>query len=965
MTDGPTASGAGGWTGQPAMVGAWLLILALLLWFGWRDLQEHDRNRQAMAQQAAIAGAQITALYLQELKGRLLQILEQQEGPSARLQQNSGKQNAVQRLARALRLNFPHLQGFALTDREGLALMQQPAHHLDASRVALLQNALHRSGNALALSVTAESYLFDLAAPWYLEGDMQGRLLVTLGCGLLCPTLASQAPPGHRLELIADSATGPASGLAASAPVPGTGWAVGDRIDPALRRQRLYENLALGLLFVVLFMLSSSILSSRIRRRERAAGRNDGHYRDLFEQSPEPRLLAAADDGSILAVDRAAEDLFEHPEARLKQHGLQDLLRFDRAALTRALESPIGTAQPLPADYTSVAGDRRELELRVRPLKGAQPPVYQVTLQDVTDLNRSQAELRESEQKLHAILNVSTDGILLTDEAGRIQVFSPGAEMMFGYLKEQTLGRHLRLLMPRAFGNGEEAGPADWIPPDLAIAGQGAVREVTGLRENGEQVPIRVSLSRVELGNGRQFVVLVQDLSEQRRNQRQLAWLERHDLLTGLLSRREMERRLDALLSFSEQPETEYVLCHMDIDQFKLVNDTCGHAAGDQLLKQLAVLVQAQLKESEIVARIGGDEFGALLTDCSLERGEAICHGLLQTVRNFLFTWRDRSFDVAISIGLAAFRPHSDQASLVLSQADVACHMAKRMGRDRLHVYHQGDAELIRHHGDMHLVSVINLALNEGRFFLYAQPIVPVAPGRQGEPHYEILVRMVDRSGRLVIPEHFIPAAERYILMPAIDRWVIGRLFDLQAHNLRRWSRRHGGGGGFLFGINLSGTSLAEEGFLTYLKRQFTGHEVPPDAICFEITETAAMASLDRARKLIREMRALGCSFALDDFGTGLSSYAYLKQLPVDYLKIDGSFVRNMTDDPVDYAMVDSINQIGHILGLKTIAEWAENPGTLTQLRALNVDYAQGFGVGDMVAVEEFQLPDAGSEAPT
>jgi diguanylate cyclase (GGDEF)-like protein/PAS domain S-box-containing protein len=565
----------------------------------------------------------------------------------------------------------------------------------------------------------------------------------------------------------------------------------------------------------------------------------------------------------------------------------------------------------------------------------------------------------ESREQLAAILNASSDGILLTDGEGRIQVFSPAAQMVFGYLAEEILGRPIGQLIPACMEQGDELSLSHWLPGD-GHPGAGTVREVAGVRKSGDEIPLRVSLNRFDLARRRHYVALVQDLSEQQRNEKKLAFLQRHDLLTGLLNRQEFERRLDALLSFTEHADTEYVLCYMDVDQFKVVNDTCGHGAGDDLLKQLAILIKSRFKGWETIARTGGDEFAVLLVDCDLQRAEGLCNSLLQTVRNFLFTWRDRSFDVALSIGLAGFRPHEQSASRVLSQADVACHMAKHLGRDRLHVYHEGDMELTRHHGDMHLVADINQALNEERFHLFAQPIVAVKQRPESETHYEILVRMVDAEGRLLIPEHFIPAAERYILMPAIDRWVINRLFTLQAETLRRWARQGQGSPGFLFGVNLSGTSLTDEGFVSYLKRQFAEHEIPYDSICFEITETAAVANLERAKALIDELKALGCSFALDDFGTGLSSYTYLKVLPVDYLKIDGSFVRHMTEDPVDYAMVDSINQIGHILGLKTIAEWAENPGTLTQLRALNVDFAQGYGVGNMISLEEFQPPGQG-----
>ena len=332
-----------------------------------------------------------------------------------------------------------------------------------------------------------------------------------------------------------------------------------------------------------------------------------------------------------------------------------------------------------------------------------------------------------------------------------------------------------------------------------------------------------------------------------------------------------------------------------------------------------------------------------------------MCDDLMHTVRNFLYTWRERSYAVAISIGVTAFMPDHESPELELAKADVACHMAKREGRNRVHVYNDDDMSLSRHHGEMHLVSAISQALSAGDFRLYAQPIIPL--GSTGSvpcagaqtTHYEILVRMLDEHGQLVTPASFIPAAERYILMPAVDRWVIHQLFSTQAQGLRRWHRHHPGD--FLYAVNISGTSVSDASFLPYLKRQFELHEVPPSTICFELTETAALRSVSQARGFIRTLGELGCSFALDDFGSGLSSYAYLRELPVQYLKIDGGFVHNMHLDPVNYALVASINQVAHVLGLKTIAEWAENDSIIAQLRALSVDFVQGFAIGSPLPV--------------
>jgi diguanylate cyclase (GGDEF)-like protein/PAS domain S-box-containing protein len=568
--------------------------------------------------------------------------------------------------------------------------------------------------------------------------------------------------------------------------------------------------------------------------------------------------------------------------------------------------------------------------------------------------HKGRIDLRESELKLQAVLSATTDGIIFADLQGRIELFNPAAEMMFGRLTEDVLNANLLKLVPDFFSSENadsllQQQTTEHAPP--------LVRETRGRHKGGKEFPVRLWVSAVRFGEEPHLLIVAQDLTEHERNEDHLVFLEQRDVLTGLLNRREFERRLDAILADPKLgPGSPHVLCHIDVDRFKLINDTCGHEAGDELLKQLAILVKAKLALAQLTGRLGGDEFVVLFQKRTATEVREICGELAQTVRNFLFTWRDQSFDVGISIGLAEFTPESESPSSALSKADVACHMAKSHGRDRIHTYNEGDVELIRHHGDMHLVSAISHALSEGRFHLHAQPIMPLAAANSQRRHFEILVRMVDETGTPMIPDQFIPAAERYILMPAVDRWIINRLFSLQSENLRAWHKIEPES--FLFAVNLSGTSVTDEGFLRYLKRQFAEWRVPHQSICFEITETAAVRDLEHARAFMQELGALGCSFALDDFGTGLSSYSYLKELPVEYLKIDGSFVRDMVEDPVNYALVESITQIGHVLGLQTIAEWAEDEATLTQLRALNVDFAQGFGVGESVPLCDITLAD-------
>ncbi len=690
----------------------------------------------------------------------------------------------------------------------------------------------------------------------------------------------------------------------------------------------------------------------------RALQDKEQRYRQMFELNHAVKLIIDAESGGILEANTAAAHFYHYPLDTLTTMNFGELSdlpsEYTEEQLRMARNDNVFSFQ---TRHRLADGDVRDVEISPGPVHYKDKRLIYLIITDVTERNRSERALRESEKKMRAILDSALEGVILSDENRRIKLFNPAAEIMFTRLSEDTLGKDIRELFPDHLDNENEHrllryfDSSESLPVSIA-------RETVGLRTDGSQFPIHISLSSVDLGGKRHVVSLIQDLSEQKEHENQLNYLVQYDVLTGLLNRSEFERRLDIVLSSADLPDEQHVLCYIDIDQFKVINDTSSHTAGDELLKQMAVLLKSQLRETEVIARLGGDEFGALFTNCTLKRAEQICGGLMQTVRNFPFSWKEQSFEIAISIGLAGFTPRSESASSVLSAADVACHLAKVQGRNRVHVYQSTDIETVRQHGDMQLVPRITQALSDERFHLYIQPIAPVGNiDDDSSYHYEVLVRMIDESGELVIPDAFVPAAERYILMPAIDRWIINHLFSTQGDTLRAWAKRNGGRHAFLFAVNLSGTSLTDEGFLSYIKRHFRDWDIPYSSICFEITETAVVANLSKARQLIEELKTLGCSFALDDFGSGLSSYGYLKELPVDYLKIDGSFVRHMTDDPVDHAMVDSINQIAHILGLKTIAEWAEDKATLNLLRALNVDFAQGYGVGAPQDLDQFILP--------
>ncbi|PWB57238.1 MAG: GGDEF domain-containing protein [Nitrosomonadales bacterium] len=423
-----------------------------------------------------------------------------------------------------------------------------------------------------------------------------------------------------------------------------------------------------------------------------------------------------------------------------------------------------------------------------------------------------------------------------------------------------------------------------------------------------------------------------------------LSYQASHDALTGLVNRREFERRLERALLSAREEGRVHALCYLDLDQFKIVNDTCGHVAGDELLRQLTVLLQSKVRDADTLARLGGDEFGVLLDNCPLEQAEIVADLLRQTVRDFHFAWQEKPFVIGVSIGLVPIDQDAGSLDAVLSCADAACYAAKDLGRNRVHLYRAEDGDLVQRQGEMHWVARITRAIEENRFRLYYQTIMPIQEQAHEGKHFEILLRLIDDNGLLVPPMAFIPAAERYNLMPSIDRWVVSTAFGLY-WKIFPECREVQEGKGHTCTVNLSGPSLCDEHFLGFIKRQFALYKVPYKHLCFEITETAAITNLAKAMDFISELRSHGCRFSLDDFGSGLSSFTYLKNMQVDYLKIDGSFVRDMVDDPMDAAMVSSINQIGHVMGLKTIAEFVENEAVLAKLRELGVDFVQGYGV--------------------
>ena len=431
---------------------------------------------------------------------------------------------------------------------------------------------------------------------------------------------------------------------------------------------------------------------------------------------------------------------------------------------------------------------------------------------------------------------------------------------------------------------------------------------------------------------------------------KQLSFQASHDALTGLVNRREFENRLLHVCEALKNNNEHHALCYLDLDQFKIVNDTCGHLAGDELLKLLADRLGTIVRASDTLARLGGDEFGILLLDCPLEKAKMLSEKFLDTIKEFRFSWEGNVFEIGASIGLVPINPGDHDIYELLQAADTACYVAKDQGRNRLHIYNEDDIAVASHKGQMRWVTEITRAIDEDDFLLYRQSIVAADSATEDTEHYEILIRMCNAQGEILLPGSFISAAERYSLMESIDQWVIKNSFDFIS---KSHSKDQLNSGNVLYAINLSGMTISNERFPDFIETMIVQYDMSPNSVCFEITETAAISSFSQAIKFIEIMKRIGFCFALDDFGTGLCSYAYLKSLPVDYLKIDGRFVSGLADDPMNKVIIESIVKIAKVMKVHTIAEWVDSDEVKDQIHQMGVDYMQGYHIGMPAPVDD------------
>ena len=579
-----------------------------------------------------------------------------------------------------------------------------------------------------------------------------------------------------------------------------------------------------------------------------------------------------------------------------------------------------------------------DVEVHLQLLVHEQEAMFAAIILDITERKKAEEEL----QKLFRAVESSSSAVIMTDLEGNIEYVNSKFSEITGYTREEIMDENLRFLQ------SEDTSDSIYADIRQTISSGGEWKgEFHNQKKDGSFYWARTSVTGVNNSKGEitHLVCFQEDLTNEYELTEQLSYQSTHDALTGLLNRHEFERCIGRVLSETRQNKGDHALCYMDLDQFKVVNDTCGHVAGDEMLRQLGQLLKDTIRKRDTLARLGGDEFGVLMEDCSLEDARQVAVNIQNAIQGFQFKWEGQNFKVGVSIGLVPITETTTSLSGLLKDADAVCYMAKDMGRNRIHVYHPEDLEMARRHGEMQWVTRIHKALEENRLCLYAQSIISLNDDQA--KHFELLVRLKEEGGETIPPGSFLPAAERYNLISLIDRWVVYFAFEQLKKNVTFLKNIE------FCSINLSGQSLMDKSFLNFVISQLDDSGIEGDKICFEITETAAISNLNAAEKFISKLKESGCQFALDDFGSGLSSFGYLKNLSVDYLKIDGMFVKDIVKDPIDRAMVKSINDIGQVMGMQTIAEFVENDEIKGMLREIGVNFAQGYGIGKPISLDE------------
>lgn len=734
--------------------------------------------------------------------------------------------------------------------------------------------------------------------------------------------------------------------VALFAGMPFQAWAVeGVRISPELAQFAVFFGVVMGLVALMVWVTMKSRigeLRQEVADREEDLSRSNAEWNQAMDFLEDPMYLVDLDDRLVRANKAFYKQIGKGPEEALGVD-VRTLIHLKPEkvpcpACAARLERRDAFFTKEAHDPTNPTGRPIEVTIRVVRDDQGRPIGMLQGLRDLSHLRATEEALYREKERAQVTLNSIGDGVLTTDATGAMNYLNPAAEAMLGQGIEEVQGRFYGEVLDIL----DEATKKPAPDPIAKCFGRKSVvslsQQTILINAQGQEFAVDVTAAPM-LGKGGELlgaVLVLHNMTAMRGLTRQLNYQATHDALTGLINRREFEVRLRQAMESAKVDNHDHALLFIDLDRFKVINDTCGHLAGDEVLKQLANAMGDKLRSVDTFARLGGDEFALILECCPLDTAERIGHDLLEVIKDFRLEWSGRTFEVGASMGLAPITPDNSDVNELLSQADSACYAAKDGGRNRIYRYISDDPEISQRLGEGSWVPRITQALAEDRFVLYCQSVRKLSASGQDAGHYEVLVRMLDESGSMVPPGDFIPPAERYQLMQTIDRWVVSHTLDILVHASQDETS---------WFINLSGQSLGDPGFLAFIKDELRRTNFNPKKLCFEITETAAVANLSKAREFIDELRKMGIRFALDDFGSGVSSFAYLKNLQVDYLKIDGGFVKDMVDDPVNYAMVRSIHEIGQTMGIHTIAEFVETEAILAKLHELQVNFAQGYGI--------------------
>lgn len=674
---------------------------------------------------------------------------------------------------------------------------------------------------------------------------------------------------------------------------------------------------------------------------------SEARFRSTFENALVGMAHARLADGAFLRVNDRLCEMVGYHRNELGSKTIADIthpddVAADVEALERARQGEIRT-WTREKRYIHKQGHVVWAQVNVAVhLDTSGTPLHTIAIiEDISARKQAEAALVHEKERALVTLHSIGDGVITTDASGLIDYLNPVAEMLTGWNLADARGQPLPVVfntvdeitrnpLPDLAEQCLKEGRTDTLPHDSVL-----------LERYGREYAIADSVAplRGRAGDLLGTVVVFRDVTQHRMMERKLEYDASHDLLTGLVNRREFDLRLARAVASAREKGFAHAVCFIDLDQFKVVNDTAGHAAGDALLKQVPALLRGRFRERDTLARLGGDEFAVLLENCPLAEATKIAHRIVSTFNDWRFVWEGRPFQIGASVGVVGITEDSIDEGEVLCQADVACYAAKEAGRNRIHVYQTEADASSEHHTQIRVAARLTEALEQERFRLFCQPIVPLNETALRPLRYEILIRLFDDEAGIILPGRFIPAAERYGLMTAIDRWVVATTFQTYVTHVSPDRA-------FDVTINLSGLALGREDFAEFVLDQFAVTAMPPRRVCFEITETSAIQNFEQASIFAKRVREIGGSIALDDFGSGLSSFKYLRYLPIDHLKIDGTFVQSIIDSPKDMAMVSAINEIGHKLGLTTIAEYVDRKVLIDTLRDLGVDYAQGYAFG-------------------